>query len=189
MFSQRTKRLLSKCAIWQHHCLTHVGVLYCKKYFVFFPWVLEFVFLTLFLCVFHCLACSQKFLSKGVYLKKSYFRLCFQDQNLGVFNIHIILIAILLISSIALFIPFLRIQFFCVIYFLLYYAASINFLTWNLLMLQQKQVLPLFSSCVRRKMTTSAFISGDKLSVAFNVCVDTTLPQIPSGQSLHILST
>lgn len=80
-------------------------------------------------------------------------------------------------------------EFFCVIYFLLNYAASINILRRSLLMLQQKQVLPLFSSCVRRKMTTSAFISGDKSSVVFNVCVDTTSSHIPSGQSLHILST
>lgn len=78
---------------------------------------------------------------------------------------------------------------FCVIYFLHYYAASINILSWSLLMLQQKQVLTLFSSCVRGKMTTSAFISGEKLCVVFNVCVDTTSSQIHSGQSLHILST
>lgn len=94
--------LVPKYAIWQHHCLTHVAIPYLEKYFIFFPWVLDFFF---FFTLFHCLACSQKFLAKGASLRKFYFCLCSQDHNLGIFNIHMIVMAILLISSIALFIP------------------------------------------------------------------------------------
>lgn len=51
-------------------------------------------------------------------------------------------------------------SFFCVMYFLPYCAASVNIPISCLLMLQQKQVFLLSSSCVRRKMTASEFTSG-----------------------------